>query len=208
MALSRSMARRRKPASSYHHGDLRDALLAEALQLIAQRGLEELSLRELARRLGVSSAAPYHHFRDRTELLRALATQLWGQFEAEMLEARRRAGNEPLDRLRAIGRVYVRFVARHPSHLRVMFHREWGTDPHAEPSGKAFRVLQDTVTECLVHAGRRVEDPMPAILAMWGGVHGIAAICYDGPLAVLADPDELDSLCDRALAILVRALRP
>jgi hypothetical protein len=89
-----------------------------------------------------------------------------------------------------------------------MFHREWGAEPHAEPGGKAFRVLRETVTECLVDAGRGAEDPMPAILAMWGGVHGMDAICFDGPLAVLASADQLDVLCDRALTVLAQALRP
>jgi AcrR family transcriptional regulator len=202
------VARNRKSASSYHHGDLRDALLAGALKFIEQRGLEDLSLRELARHLGVSSAAPYHHFANRTDLLRALALHGFEQFEIRMREERGRAGKNPLDRLRALGRVYLQFAANHPAYFRLMFRRDWAAEPYALPGSKAFAVLRETVIECLEHGGRGGEDPTPSTLAMWGGVHGIAAICLDGPLADLGGPDKIDSLCEHALGVLVRALKP
>lgn len=204
----RPVAKHRKPAGTYHHGDLREALLAEALKFIEQRGLAALSLRDLARRLGVSPAAPYHHFADRRDLLRALAEHGFGRLNASMREDLGRVGESPVDRLRALGRAYLRFATHHPFHFRLMFRTECGPQdaPTTDPASSGFGLLRDVVIECLKHAGRGAEDPMPSILAMWGGVHGLAALRLDGPLASLGSSDEVDALSNHALGVLALAL--
>jgi AcrR family transcriptional regulator len=208
MARSGTVAKHRKPKGAYHHGDLRDALLAEALKLIEQRGASELSLRELARRLGVSSAAPYHHFANRTELLWALAMRGFERLEASMRAELESAGDVPTERLRAIGRGYLRFALAHPSQFRLMFQAGHGRVPPPEhrEDGRAFGLLREVVICCLEHAGRAGEDPMPSVVAMWGGVHGIAALRLDGPLTHLGTPSEVSELCEQALGVLSRAL--
>jgi AcrR family transcriptional regulator len=195
--------RNRKPAGAYHHGDLRRALLEGALRFIEQHGLEALSLRELARRLGVSPAAPYHHFADRTALLSELAALGFQQLYATMQAELARAGQDPLERLVCIGRGYLRFASLHPSQFRLMFGTECASatvDPE-RPGGPAFTLLRDVVVAGLAAAGRSNEDPMPAILAMWAVVHGMATLRLDGPLGVMFGQAEFDRLADAALQV-------
>jgi AcrR family transcriptional regulator len=98
---------------TYHHGDLRAAILTEAARLVAERGADRVSLRELAREAGVSHAAPAHHFIDRRGLFTALAAQGFELLAAALAEAR--------PRFLAAALAYVRFAIEHPGHYRVMF---------------------------------------------------------------------------------------
>jgi AcrR family transcriptional regulator len=98
---------------TYHHGDLRAAILTEAARLVAERGADRVSLRELARESGVSHAAPAHHFTDRRGLFTALAAQGFELLAAALAEAR--------PRFLAAALAYVRFAIEHPGHYRVMF---------------------------------------------------------------------------------------
>ncbi|MGA2448438.1 MAG: TetR/AcrR family transcriptional regulator [Polyangiaceae bacterium] len=201
------MARHRKSAGAYHHGDLRRALLDEALRFVERHGLEALSLRELARRLGVSPAAPYHHFADRTALLRELAQQ---GFVALLESAQREleGETEPTRRLHAIGRGYVRFAIRHPWHYRVMFlpGNQLENDLATMTESPTFALLRECVIACLDQAGRGNVDPMPTILAMWGGVHGIVTLWFDGPLSRAVSHDEFEGMALAAVEVLNRAV--
>ncbi len=103
--------------SPYHHGDLRRALIDGALRQIGTRGLGGWSLREAAAEAGVSHAAPYHHFRDRDDLVAAVARDGLERLDALMAEGQQRAGDEPLDQLLAIGLAYVRFAVERPDYF-------------------------------------------------------------------------------------------
>src|SRR5512138_3056489 len=143
----------RKPAGRYHHGELRRALLDAAAAVVERDGVGALSLRDLARRLGVSHAAPAHHFADRTALLVELAADGYARFGAALAEAARRE-REPFERLLAVGRAYVRFALDHPGRFRVMFGRELAElDPPACPvgpaGGAAWQVQLDAVRAVL-----------------------------------------------------------
>jgi AcrR family transcriptional regulator len=113
--------RTRKPSQGYHHGDLRRALVAAGLDLAAERRLEDFSLREVARRAGVSTAAPYWHFPDRDALLAAIAAECARRWLQAMRDA---VGDLPpgetLARLQATGIAHVRFAVENPAHFRVM----------------------------------------------------------------------------------------
>src|SRR4051794_574241 len=109
-------------ARQYHHGNLRRALMDEALRVIDEDGPSAVSLRELARRIGVSHAAPAHHFADKTALYTAIATE--GQIMlAEGMEAAAASGGSDHEHSRFldVGLAYVRFAAEHPAHIRVMY---------------------------------------------------------------------------------------
>lgn len=114
---------RKKPAATYHHGDLRRALVDAALVAIAEHGLEGLNLRDLARRLGVSPAAPYRHFADKDQLAKAVAADIAERYAAVLAQAAAEAPPDPLSQFRATGIAAVRFAVRHPAHFRVVYTR-------------------------------------------------------------------------------------
>src|SRR5580700_499145 len=113
----RSQMRQTKP---YHHGNLREALLSAALRLISEVGPTAFTLREVARRAGVSHNAPYRHFRDRDDLMAAVSTEGYGELTRTMQEAVEPESNS-LARLKQAGLGYVKFALRRPEHFTVMF---------------------------------------------------------------------------------------
>jgi len=131
----------------YHHGDLPNALRAAAADLIAERGLGGFSLREVARRAGVSHAAPAHHFGDTTGLLTSLAIQGFA-YLGDSLVAAAEGIDDPVERLVAVGRAYVRVATVHPGHCQVMFRTDVVDvdDPELQRVGRrAYSVLEDAV---------------------------------------------------------------
>lgn len=106
--------------ASYHHGNLRRELMDEALRVIRDKGVEAASLRSIAANLGVSHAAPYHHFADRTALLRELAHEGMGLMDERMAAAETRAGDDPGERLLGIGLAYVTFAVERPDYYAVI----------------------------------------------------------------------------------------
>lgn len=106
--------------SSYHHGKLRPALIAAALRELAHEGVEGFSLRNVARRAGVSAPAVYRHFEDKDDLLVAVATECADRLAAQMIEAVAAAPADPLERFRATGIALVRFAVAHPEHYRAL----------------------------------------------------------------------------------------
>lgn len=189
--------RRRKPRKSYHHGDLRPELLEAALALIAEGGIENLSLRECARRAGVSHAAPYRHFASKGELLWALAEE-----GLEMLAAAGRRAMEGLSdpdaRIDAYGAAYVRFAFEHPVHHRVMFTS--AIEPPggmAQPSDGAFRLLLETAAQAAPHA-----PPELAALARWALPHGLSMLILDRrvPPALVRTGEDAEKLAREVIA--------
>ncbi|MEU4342007.1 TetR/AcrR family transcriptional regulator [Nocardia sp. NPDC023852] len=171
--------------TSYHHGALRDALLAACLRLIETEGLAAVSLRRVAREAGVSTGAPYHHFPDRAALLATLSTQGFQLLGAQLTAAR--AGAEtPMSALTALARSYVRFSREQPAYFRLMFRPELSQPdkhPDAMAAGDAaFAVLADAIAEC-VRNGALPADKADALAVMfWGLGHGLASLWLDGQL--------------------------
>ena len=181
---------------SYHHGSLREALVAAAEAVIAERGVDGFSLREAARRAGVSAAAPQHHFRDARGLLTAVAGAGFVELGDALTAADRNAGPARSDRLRAQGRAYVGFALAHPGRFDVMW-REARIDPadpaYQQAGARAFALLEAAVagrpaTDTPEHPPREAE---PVALACWSLVHGFARLALDGAFGVDADPDAL-----------------
>ena len=130
-----SSPRRKKPADRYHHGDLRNALITQAWAIIDQRGQAALSMRAVAEALGVSHAAPAHHFADKEALLQALRRQAWSDF-ADALES---AGDAP-DALRHMGRTHVAYALAHPRRIKLIFRSNSASSPEVE--SQSMRALR------------------------------------------------------------------
>ncbi|MGE3652148.1 MAG: TetR/AcrR family transcriptional regulator [Reyranellaceae bacterium] len=188
MPTSRARA---KPADRYHHGDLRAALLREAGRVLASAGPEALSLRELARALGVSHNAPYKHFANRDALLAALATEGFRELTADGQEAAANAAPGETRRARALA--YIRFALHRPAVFKLMFSRDVSGRAHAE-LGEAARTGFFALRQAVAGdaTDRAAND---TALAAWAFVHGIAHLLVDRqiPEALGAgrDPEEL-----------------
>lgn len=171
---------KRKP---YHHGDLRAALLGASLDLLRGPRSGEFTLREVARRAGVSHTAPYRHFRDKADLLAAVAEDGFERLTAAMKFAAGKA-QQPFRRLQNAGIAYVEFAQAQPEHFSVMFTVDL-TEGHALAKAAADRCFAELVT--LVEACReaRSENGEPLEISAriaWSQVHGIAELARHGQL--------------------------
>ena len=165
-------------AKPYHHGTLRTALLDASLALIRKEGLHGFTLREVARRAGVSHNAPYRHFRDKDDLLAAIAEDGFNRLTAKIRQAASK-GDSPLARLQMAGIAYVQFGLDRPAELDVMFSVE--LDPDIHPSAKraaeaSFEALLVLVEDCQ-RAGLLTRfEPRTAARIAWAHVHGITEL--------------------------------
>jgi AcrR family transcriptional regulator len=178
-------ARKSYPRRPYHHGDLRAALVEASRALIRKKGLHGFTLREVARRAGVSHNAPYRHFRNRDDLLAAIAEEGFNRLTARVQEAASK-GAGPLDRLRMAGVAYVQFGLDRPEEFNVMF--SMSPDPDTHPSAKAaaeasFQSLLDLIVDCR-NAGLLARyEPLTTARIAWAQVHGITELARRGQFA-------------------------
>jgi AcrR family transcriptional regulator len=169
---------------SYHHGDLRNALLAAALELIAVNGAHALSLREVARATGVSHASTYRHFPNKESVLAAIAEQGFRELTLQMRRAALQFPRAPLQRLHCVGMAYVAFGRMHPHHLQIMFgdlinsHQIY--PGLLEASRVAFEVLLSTVRAGQKAGLIRGSDERLVSFAAWSQVHGLALLIGSG----------------------------
>ncbi|MFI7102891.1 TetR/AcrR family transcriptional regulator [Streptomyces sp. NPDC050161] len=179
---------------SYHHGDLRRAIVDATVQAITESGPADWSLRDVARRAGVSHAAPAHHFGDKAGLLTAIATEGFELFA----EALTRAGADFLE----VGTAYVRFAVGHRAHFEVMFRPEL-----YHPDDPAVSAARDRARDVLAQGARTLTtdkaQERTAALAAWSLVHGLSTLWLSGAL-----PDDLDSTPESAARPVLRFLLP
>nr|WP_030317415.1 TetR/AcrR family transcriptional regulator [Streptomyces sp. NRRL B-3229] len=184
--MSMAPAQSTKPDRPYHHGDLRRAILGAALDVIAAEGPAALSLRDLARRAGVSHAAPAHHFKDRTGLLTAIAAEGFGLLAAALKEAAD---------LKDAGVRYVRFAREHPAHFQVMFAPGLlRADDLELTTGRALATDALRTSVSGVRAEDFGIDARLAGVAAWSLAHGFATLLLshnlDGPVGD-KDPEDV-----------------
>jgi AcrR family transcriptional regulator len=188
-------------ARSYHHGNLKASLIEAGVAALDHTEVDALSLRQLAKTVGVSANAAYRHFADKDALLTAMAAEGFRRFAAAQA-ASVVALAEAEDRLKASGRAYVAFAQAHPALYRLMFQRmdQVMADPAlmAHCSGGGMAVLLEA-TSSLVGAPMDDERVRVAAAASWSLVHGLSALAQGGQLAVFGLP--MNDLVDRVLAL-------
>lgn len=195
----------------YHHGDLRRALLDAARELVAERGVEGLTLRATARRAGVSHAAPYHHFADLHDLVAALAVEGLTRLRDEQREVAARPGTA-VERIRALGVAYVRFALDDPFLFRLMWRPELRGDagPTAvdEAGAESYAPLVTAIADGQT-SGELVDgDAAGLALGAWSAVHGLAVLLVDGPLRRQVDAwDDAAPLVDAVIRVVLEGLR-
>lgn len=186
---ARSVQARRRPPTprgSYHHGDLRHALIEATESVLAERGVDGFSLREVARRAGVSPSAPAHHFGDAGGLLTAVCTLAFEQLTVALREGEAEAVGGPVERLVGQGLGYIRFAMHRPERFRLMFRTGvlQADEALLLHANAAFDTLQRGVAALL---GREADasNQRRVTIAMWALVHGYAHLAIAGKLDAL-----------------------
>lgn len=207
------MARRLHPEpKKYHHGDLKQALLDETAEILAEEGIEALSLRRLAANLGVSRTAPYNHFESKDALLVAVAEEGFRRYEKAMDAVRQKhrdsTGNETMH---ALVQAYLKFALSNPHYYDLMYGRKsWHggaqTEALALTARKILRKdaerLQRLQTRGLISAD---VDVVYFERIFWGTMHGISRLCLDG---VYSDRLSIRKLCNHTADMLWQLLDP
>lgn len=188
--------------ATYHHGDLRRALINAGIAILEETQRWDFSLREVARRAGVSHNAPYSHFADKRALLGAIAIAGYVTLKAKMAAAAAQAAS-PFDALRAIGSAYMRFGIENPAHYRLMFGQQLEMPSELQDDVKAAaEASRSVLRDIIIWGGQSGQfdidenDPtsLPtAVLASWSVVHGFTLLAIDG-LAQLETSLSLEEL--------------
>jgi AcrR family transcriptional regulator len=193
------------PDRPYHHGNLRAALLEQAERTLRERGADELSLRDLARQVGVSHGAPRRHFADRQALLDALAEAGFVRLESELHAAADHAGEDFEARLRATATAYIRFATRDAALLELMF-----AGKHRDPAGalndaaeRAFSIMRELILQGQAKGVVEAGDPERVGLVLYATIQGIAALVTAG----IVHADQIDELVADAIAHFLRGSR-
>jgi AcrR family transcriptional regulator len=192
-----------KTQDSYHHGDLANALLVAVGEIVDEKGAAAVSLREAARRAGVSHAAPAHHFGDKDGMIVAFCHQGFEILSRQMADAIAGAADvPPEERIALLGATYVRFADEHRAHFDMMFRT--GLDVvddashHELEENGGMDLLRGTVAE-LVEAGKLAPGDAEAFaVALWSQAHGLASLWVDGAIPKMFPDMPLEDILDKA----------
>jgi len=183
-------------AKPYHHGNLRAKLLETAIDIIREEGVEAVTLRALAARIGVSHAAPYRHFASKRALLAAIATEGFRLMLDSQREWLDQSGADPLSQVRATGIAYIDFAQKFPEHFRIMFGREVGPRnkfPELQAaSTPTFMAVVEGVRECQAAGIMRTDSATNIAMMLWAAVHGLTILAMDKQIPLrLGDDREM-----------------
>ncbi|MGJ8668870.1 MAG: TetR/AcrR family transcriptional regulator [Oceanococcus sp.] len=193
-----------KAEKNYHHGNLRDTLLTEAHALMAQDGVEGLSLRKLAERAGVSRTAPYHHFKDKHALLCALAVEGFRQLDA-LLQTLPEHADLPAA-LAGFVRDYLRFAREQPQRYELMFGRRlWKlatpTDELKQVAYATFRAYAQGIAQ--QNPQLSAQRALRLAQASWATLHGLCHLMIDG---IYIDPADMEEVSDLAVDLMQKGM--
>jgi AcrR family transcriptional regulator len=194
----------------YHHGNLKEALLRAALELIAEKGPAGFTFAEAARWAGVSPAAPYRHFRDRDELMASVALRGFQQFEAALARAWDGGRPDALTALDRLGKAYLGFARAEPAYYSAMFEAgiPMSVSPELREAGdRAFAVLRDAAeTLCAQMPAKGRPPALMVALHLWAVAHGVASLFGRGDAARRSLPMSPEELLEANTLIYLRGL--
>jgi AcrR family transcriptional regulator len=193
----------------YHHGSLRAALLESTARLVAERGRSAVSLREAARRVGVSEAAPYQHVADKSALLTAVADAGFELLDASLSEALESTPANPVGQLEALAVAYLRFALDRPQYFRLMFGQPADIRRSAAASAaRLFDRFVESVRAARLSHGHDDEDPPTTATLLWSVPHGLASLYLEGSMDAEIAPRALEDLVRAGVRALVAAPLP
>ncbi|TGL61951.1 TetR/AcrR family transcriptional regulator [Leptospira ognonensis] len=180
------MLERRKPKKGYHHGNLREAILNESLIWIKKKGVESLSLREIAKKIGVTHSAPNKHFSKKESLLASLIELGFIQFKSALIDGKKEIEVHPREAFIAMGISYLRFANENPELYRLMFSNsvhDLSEYPACELAGmESFNVLLSAVVTLQANGILKKGDPKEMAYMIWSFTHGYVMLVLDGRL--------------------------
>jgi len=191
----------------YHHGDLENALLDAAVRQIAEVGVRGMSLREVARMVGVSHAAVYRHFPSKESLIAKVAEDGFRKLSAAMASAGGQGGDNPMDRFKAVGLAYIDFALAHPQHLQLMFGgviKSPEDFPELQQAGREAKSGLAVFVRGLAASGYcSPEEADIVALSAWSQVHGLATLIISGQVRGEGDPSGLDyrALAEKTISV-------
>ena len=202
--------KRRAREGAYHHGNLKEALIQAARELIAEKGPAGFTFADAARSAGVSPAAPYRHFRDREALLADVAREGFGRFEAMLSTGWNNGKPDPLTAFNNVGRAYLAFARAEPAYYAAMFESGLPPDLNADlrvAGDKAFGVLRTAadVLVGLLPSGKRPPAMMMS-LHVWSMAHGIASLFGRGDSGRRSLPMSAEELLESEILIYLQGL--
>ena len=196
--------------SSYHHGNLREALLQEAILCIRRAGVENLSLRALARNIGVSQTAPYRHFTDKNALLAELATQAFNEL-ADSTAALIRPQQSAATNMQLAGEAYLRYALQNPEKYRLMFGSaivQRDQYPALVQAGnRGFSILLQLIEQGISSGEFIAHSPLLLANACWSNIHGFALLSIDDLFARRPLPASIDIMLQRQIQFTLRSLQ-
>jgi AcrR family transcriptional regulator len=196
---------------SYHHGNLREALIEATLSIIEKGGPQKVTVREVAKRAGVSSGAPFRHFPNRTALMTAVAEEAQRRLRIEIDDALNKTTiDDPLARLRAIGAAYLRWAIRNPTHFQVVSTRnliDYERSEFLRRDNDDIRTLMDRLMDEARRRGPLRSDDVPLIrLAGRALVYGLARMYVDGHFAQWGTGDNPEYAMQKVLDLFIAGL--
>jgi AcrR family transcriptional regulator len=197
---------RRRP---YHHGNLKEAAVKAALEMIEKEGIEAITLRELSHRIGASRTAIYRHFENKEALIQAVILAGFERFNAHFVDIFSRQDTDVLSRFTMMGRAYLGFAVGNPQLYRLLFgekvqrEREEVCDLEDAQSSAGFHALVQ-----LIEAGQRggvfkAGDAFLQAATVWSMIHGLSALIIDGHIAI---SDNVDAIFDAGIDVLLKGL--
>lgn len=183
--------------TGYHHGDLRAALVEATRQLIEEKGIDHFSVSDACRRAGVSTAAPYKHFKNKGEMIDAVVLQSMARHKREMMDALAPHSEGSLDRIRALGENYIGFAMREPGMFLLRFgHSDTPQLPEIEEAGQeTYDIVQQEVAKVLGEPGVTDKVKQRSFM-LWSFVHGLSMLMMNPELAEKGGNLDIEPLLD------------
>ncbi len=170
---------------NYHHGDLKNALIQAGIEILSKEGMQALSLRAVAKKAGVSHAAPYAHFADKQALIAAIAAEGYKKLYHQLVAAQR-PQDDPFSRLIALAQAYLRFAIDEPDHFRITFagvvEAEQNYPDYVEQSKQCFSLVVAVAGDCQVAGILRSDDARLAAVSLWASIHGFIQLLLGNQL--------------------------